>query len=70
MQSVWKVCILPQLLGLGALRPISVSKFCSSSTLSFDEIWYNKLVPGMHKISVEILILPTFLQWISMVQFT
>lgn len=55
MHSVLRVSVLPQFLGLAALRSISMSKFCSCSTLSFDKISLNKLAPGMHKISVETL---------------
>lgn len=61
--------MLPQFLGLETLQSVSMLKFCSSSTLSFDEISHSKLKSGMHKISVEILTLSTFLQWTSMVQF-
>lgn len=47
--SVWRICVLPQFLGLETLRSIAMLKFCSSNTLSFDETALNKLVPNKFK---------------------
>ena len=46
IHSVSKV--LPQSLGLAALRSkYFMSKYCNSSTMSFDSVFPSKLVPGV-----------------------
>ena len=46
MHSVLRV--LPQSLGLAALRSkYSMSKYCNSSTMSFESIFPSKLAPGV-----------------------
>lgn len=65
--SVWRVCVLPQFLGLETLRSIAMFKFCSSS---IDETTLNKLVPNkLAQNLLKVLSCPPFLQWTSMVQF-